>query len=453
MRARARIASTAALLAVGSLALAGCASASAADEPGTGAAGTLPTLGPDDQVDITFESYNLASAGIWGSTINDMLDEFMRLHPNIHVTGQPTQSAATAASVQQELLAGNAPDVAQITFDSIAYAISDLGAVDLTRLVGADGLAEEFGGEYPYNANAKVLADQDGSTYGLPYVFSTPVLWVNESMLQQAGVDPATVDLSTWDKVAAVAKQVSDSTGKPSMSITCLVAGGNWCMQALFKSNGAAVLSDDRTTIEFGSAAAIDTVQTFRDMYTDGVLINEGTADMYTNFAKGDEVFHVDTSALQATFMAGAKAGGWTLNATTLPAFGTKPVVPTNSGSALMMFSTDPKKQAAAWELMKYFTSPDAYQVISTQIGYLPLRSTMATQPGGPLYDWVQANPLVKPNLQQLDQLQPWVSYPGPEYAQVDTILAAAIENSIFQGADVQKTMTDVAARAQGMIQ
>ena len=133
--------------------------------------------------------------------------------------------SAECASVQQELLAGNAPDVAQITFDSIAYAISDLGAVDLTRLVGADGLAEEFGGEYPYNANAKVLADQDGSTYGLPYVFSTPVLWVNESMLQQAGVDPATVDLSTWDKVAAVAKQGSGQRDQLPEGADC--AGGD----------------------------------------------------------------------------------------------------------------------------------------------------------------------------------------------------------------------------------
>ena len=148
----------------------------------------------------------------------------------------------------------------------------------------------------------------------------------------------------------------------------------------------------------------------------------------------------------------GAEAGGWTLDAHTLPAFGDQAVVPTNSGSFLAMFATDPAKQAAAWELMQFMTSPRAYEIISTQIGYLPLRSSMADE-GGPLYDWVEANPLVKPNLEQLDALEPWVSYPGDSYAQVDQVLATAIEDAVFYGADPAATMTEAAERAQGLIE
>ncbi|MGF6822627.1 multiple sugar transport system substrate-binding protein [Microbacterium sp. ZKA21] len=448
MNNRSRRAGLAGLAFLAAAALAGCASSAAS----TASAGSMATLTEDDEVTITFESYNLSNAGIWSDTITTLIDEFMAEHPNITVNAQPSSSASTAGSVQQQILAGGAPDVAQLTFNELDFAATTLGAQNLSAVVGQDALADEFGGDYPYHERAQTLANWDGSTYGIPYVFSTPVLWINEDLFAQAGLDPDSVDLSTWDAVQAAGETITAATGEPSVSVTCTVTGGNWCMQGLFLSDGAQVLSDDRTTIEFGSDAAVDTVQTFRDMFDAGVLANQDSTSMYEAFAQGKTAVHVNTSALQAAFMGGADSGGWTLDARTLPAFDDHDVVPTNSGSFLSMFSTDPKKQAAAWELIQWMTSPHAYETISTEIGYLPLRNTMAEE-GGPLYDWVEANSLVKPNLQQLDALEPWVSYPGDSYAQVDTVLATAIEESVFYGADIEQTMQDAAERAQGLIE
>lgn len=448
MRLIPRIAAVAALAATGA-AFAGCAAVGPAD---ASPQGSLAALGDDEKVEITFESYNLANVGTWADAINTLLDEFREEHPNITVNAQPSSSDSTAASVQQQLLAGGAPDVAQLVFSELDFAATTLGAQNLTELVGQEGLDEQFGGEYPYHEKAKVLADWEGATYGVPYVFSTPVLWVNEDMLADAGLDPETVDLSTWDAVADAAAKVTDSTGKPSLSVTCAVTGGNWCMQGLFRSNGAQVLSDDRSTIEFGSDAAVDTVWTLREMFDEGIMTNEDSTSQYEAFSEGRTAIHVNTSALQGAFMQGAETGGWTLDAHELPAFGDKPVVPTNSGSMLTMFSQDPKKQAASWELIQWMTSPRAYEIISTEIGYLPLRNTM-TEGDGPLAQWVEENPLVKPNLAQLDELSPWVSYPGDSYQQVDQVLATAIEESVFYGKDPATTMADAAERAQGMIE
>ena len=448
MNTRIRRAGIASLAILGT-ALVGCTSPATASP----SAGSLSPLEDDQKVSIVFESYNLANVGLWSDTIHGLLDEFMEANPNITVTGQPSDAfAGTAASVQQQLLAGNPPDVAQLTFNELDFAATTLGAQNLSTLVGTEGLTEHFGGEYPFHERAQVLADWEGATYGLPYVFSTPVLWINEQQFEAAGLDPATVDLSTWDAVAAAAATISETTGTPSLSVSCVLTNGNWCMQGLFLSNGARVLSEDRNTIEFGSDASIDTIKTFRQMADDGILINEDNATLYESFAQGKAAIHVNTSALQSLFMAGAETGNWTLGARTLPAFGANEVVPTNSGSMLSMFSTDPAKQAASWKLMQWMTSPRAYEIISTKIGYLPLRSSM-TDEGGPLHDWVHSNPLVIPNLEQLDALQPWVSYPGDSYAQVDKVLATAIEESIFYGGDVKQTMTEAAERAQGLIE
>ncbi len=438
-----------AALAVAGLVLAGCSTATAGAPASTG---SLQPLADDQKVQIVFESYNLANVGTWADTINGLLDEFRAAHPGITVVAQPSDTAAgTAASVQKQLLAGAAPDVAQLTFNELDFAATQLGAQNLTSLVGEQGLSDQFGGEYPYHPRAATLADWNGATYGVPYVFSTPVMWLDEAKFAAAGIDPATVDLSTWDAVADAAAKITAATGAPSLSVSCVVTGGSWCMQGLFRSHGAQVLSDDRATIGFGSDDAVATVKTFRDMYDRGILSNDNATSQYEAFAQGKTAIHINTSALQGAFMKGAKAGGWALSARTLPAFAGHEVVPTNSGSFLAMFSTDPAKQAAAWELMQFMTSPHAYEAISTKIGYLPLRSSM-TEGSGPLAAWVAQNPLMKPNLQQLDSLQPWVSYPGNSYAQVDQVLATAIEQSVFYGADPASTMTDAATRAQGLI-
>ena len=434
------------------LALAACTSPGAASDS---AASVVPELASDQQVEIVFESYNLTQAGVWTDTVNQLLEEFEAEHPNITVKAQPTQGASLAAgnyvgSVQTQLLAGNPPDVAQLTFDALEYTATQLGAKPLSDIVSTEELEEAFGGENPMHPNARVLADWDGKTYGMPYVFSTPVLFYNATALADAGVS-GEPDLSTWDKVEEVAKQVSAKTGKPSLDVGCTVKGGSWCMQGLFKSNGAEVLSDDRKTIGFGSDEAIATVERFAEMSKAGILRNADTSAQLEGLAKGDVAMTLTTSALQGMFMQSAAAGGWKLAAAPMPSFGSHEAVPTNSGSALFVLSEDPAKQRAGWELIKFLTSDRAYELISSQIGYLPLRTGL-TEEGGVLADWVAANPLVKPNLQQLDRLEPWVSYPGNSYVQVDDLLATAIEEAVYFGKPARETMTEAADRAQQLI-
>ncbi|WP_138417433.1 extracellular solute-binding protein [Sinomonas gamaensis] len=437
--------------AAAALTLSACGGAST----GSAASAVIPELAPDQKVDITFESYNLAQAGVWSDTINGLVSEFEKAHPNITVHAQPPQGGGavgsnTISSVQTQLLAGHAPDVAQLTFDGLDFAATQLGAQPISDLVGKTAIDDALGGAHPFNPNAKHLADWNGKTYGIPYVFSTPVLFYNATMLAQAGV-PADADLSTWDKVEAAAKAVTAKTGKPSLDISCTSIGGNWCMQGLFKSDGAQVLSDDRKTIEFGSDAAVDTVTKLSQLTKDGVLRNADPNAQYEGLPKGDTAFILTTSALQGSFMQAAAKGGWQLKAAAMPAFGSKPAVPTNSGSALFVLSQDPAKQRAGWELIKWMTSDHAYEQISTKIGYLPLRTSL-TQPGGSLYDWAQKNPLIAPNLSQLDRLQPWVSYPGNSYVQVDDILGKAVEAVVYYGKDPKATMQDAQKRAQDLI-
>ena len=420
------------------------------------ASGPVPTLAPDEKVEIVFESYNLATSGATADAVLGLIADFEAENPNITVKTQASLSASTgaggtAASVQQQVLAGSAPDVVQMTFDTLNYAVNELGAKPLSTVFGEDAVAEALGGEYPMNESVVDFGTVDDVTYGIPYVLSTPVFFYNETALEAAGL-PSDVDLSTWDSVADAAAAVTAQTGKPSLSISCTDPVGLWCMQSILRSNDGRVLSEDGSTIEFGDAAAVAAVQKLRDLFDQGVLQNADFAGQMESFSRGETVMHLDSSALQSSFSAAAAAGGWTLADSVMPGFEGETVVPTSSGSALYMFSDEPAEQAAAWKLIQFMTGAHAYEEISTKIGYLPLRSTL-TEEGAPLGEWAASNTLLAPNLAQLDVLEPWVSYPGNNYVQVDTILADAVSNAVYFGADPEEAMTEAAARAQELIE
>ncbi|MFA5605655.1 MAG: extracellular solute-binding protein [Leucobacter sp.] len=440
-----------ALAAVAMLAASGCATASSADD-------SVAELDPNEPVEIVFESYNIGQAGVWEETINTLIDEFEAEHPNVTVTTQAPSAdisggnALTVASVQQQLLAGNPPDVAQLTFDTLDFVANELQPKAVEDIAGRDAVDEHLtGGEYPMHERAATLADWDGRHVGVPYVFSTPLMWYNATAFEAAGIDPDTVDLSSWEAIEEVGLQLADSTGKAPLTVSCLSKVGNWCMQGIVRSNDGRVLSEDRSSIEFGEDGAVGAVQAMRDLYDAGVIENLDSTAQYEAFARGESLMQLQTSVMQSTFMAAAEAGGWELQAAPMPGFGDQSAVPTNSGSALFVFSEDEAKQAASWEFIKHMTSPRAYELITSGIGYVPIRTGIVNE-GGPLADWAAENPLVFPNIEQLDRLEPWISYPGNSYVQIDDLLWTAIEESVFYGADVEQTMAEAQERAQELV-
>ncbi|MBM4686306.1 extracellular solute-binding protein [Rhodococcus hoagii] len=258
--------------------------------------------------------------------------------------------------MQTQLLAGNPPDVAQLTFDTLDFAVNQLGAHSLDSLVGTDAVQEHLAGAHPYHPWAATLGDWEGQTYGMPYVFSTPVLFYNASAFQKAGV-PADTDLSTWPRVAEAAKKITASTGKPSLTISCAVKGGNWCMQGLFRSAGGNVLSEDRESVEFASDESLAAVEMLRDLYDQGVLANQDSAGQMESFMRRDTAIQLQSSAIQGMLLGASKAAGWELRAGPCqPSTVVTRCRPTPVRHCFV-FAQDPAKQRAAWELIKFMTS------------------------------------------------------------------------------------------------
>lgn len=447
-------------------AAAGCSSASstatasgASSAPSSSSSGTaLAQLPANQKVTIKFESYNLSTLGPWTTTFKTLIAQFEKKYPNITVVAQKpsvsTGNGVTNAvqSLYQEITQGNAPDVAQETFGDASFVVNQLKAVSLDAAVGSQAVQDNFGGSFPYAPTAKTLGDIGGQTYAVPFVFSTPVLYYNASLFKQAGLDPAKPP-TTWAEVKTDALAIKSKTGKDGSYIDCLTqTAGDWCYQALVDSNGGSLMSSDGSKLTFGEAPAVQAVTMAQGLVNSGAMPKLTQLQAYPEFAAGKMGMLLESSSVQGVFQKGAKAGKWQLADAPMPSYDGKPTQPTNSGAELFMFAKDPAKQRAAWDLMQFLTSPQAYTMISEDIGYLPLRTGLMNDPNG-LQTWAKANPLFQANLDQLAKIeQPWVAFPGNDYKQIQDDMMNAVQSVVFNNADPASTLSAAQKAASALM-
>ncbi len=415
-----------------------------------GGAASAAEMAPavDKSVTITFYNYNLASAGIGAEATKKLIADFMAANPKITVEGVPVPSPDMITRVQADMAAGRPPDLAQIVFRDIDFAAFSLGAQALEDIVPPAELAAHFEGMSPNGLQLGVL---DGKTYGLAYTFSTPILFYNADLFRQAGLDPDKPP-RTWPEVKAAALAIVEKTGKQGFNGLFFSTGsGTFTIQSVLMSNGGLAISDDRKTLKFAEPETVEALAMLRDLVKSGALPDVDPNSATEAMSSGNLGMFLTTSALQGALLAAAK-DKWELRAAPMPAFGDKPTRPTNSGSALFILAQDPLKQRAAWELMKYLTSREGYTVITRDIGYLPLRPDIVDDDAY-LGEWVEANPLIRPNLEQLSRLTPNRPMPGTNYRQVENTMMDAFNEAVFgDNDDVAGILADAQSRAQDLM-
>jgi len=376
-------------------------------------------------VTISYYNYNLATAGLGGDATRELIAEFEAANPHIKVDPVGVTSDQIGARVQADIAAGRNPDVAQLVFSDLDFIVRNLGVKALEDVVPADDLKQHTAGMVP--AGLK-LGEMNGKTWGLAYTFSTPVLFYNANLFRAAGLDPDKPPRN-WAEVKTTALAIRSKTGKGGV-FPSIYTGFDWLYQSILLSNGGRALSEDRKRLMFAEPASVEAVSTMRDLLVSGAQPRINDAEAADAMMSGNLGMLLTTSAYQRALLSAAK-DKFELRAAALPSFGDKPAVPTNSGSALFILSRDAAHQKAAWELMKFMTSKRGYTIITSKIGYLPLRLEIVDDPQY-LGEWVKQNPLVRPNLEQLSRMSPWQSMPGNSYKQIGKIEVEALNEAVY---------------------
>lgn len=398
----------------------------------------------DKPVTISFYNYNLASAGLGRDATLELIAAFEEANPMVTVEPIAVPSNEVLSRVQADMVAGQDVDVAQLVFRDLIYAAEQLGAQPLEDVVGEE-LAAHAEGFVP---SGLALGEVDGKTYGLAYVFSTPVMFINRDLFREAGLDPDQPP-RTWEEVKQAGIAIAENTGKHGFFPGAYgPIDGTFVYQSIVMSNGGKVREGNRLT--FADQDQADAVAMLRDLMDSGAHARIDVAAHMDTFQSGNLGMFLFTSAVLSRFETAAE-GNFELGLAAMPSFGDKPTAPTNSGSAIFMFSEDPVKQRASWELMKFLTSNEAYTTITSQIGYLPLRPE-AIESERYLKGWLEANPKFQANIEQLDRLTPNVAFPGPNYRQVENMMKEAMTEAVFGDGDPYEVLRAAQETAQPLM-
>ncbi|WP_085991089.1 ABC transporter substrate-binding protein [Oceanobacillus senegalensis] len=420
------------------LLLAACNNSDAASSDGDSQSGT----DGDGPIEITYWY-------AWGDKIGEnnenLVKQFNEMQDEIHVTAEFQGSYDELHSkTQAAFAAGNAPEVTQNEISSIETFAKAGMTQDLTKFVEED---EEEINMDDFNPGLMGNSYVDDKLYGLPYLRSTPIVYINKTMFDEKGIDPASIQ--TWEDFKAAAKELTDGEHVGiSMPVNI------WFYEAFVAQAGGEMI-DENGEIAFNGEGGVEALNLWKEMVMDGTMRVPGgepeqAGDMARqDFATGRAGMYFSSTADLTLMMQLAEENGYELETIMFPE-NEKRSVPTGGANLVMTAGLDEEKQQAAWEFIKFMTAPEQTAYASSYTGYLPSRlSAVESDTMQELYE-------EKPQFKvAVDQLQYGNARPMIEgYPEVQKILIEEIQRLMLDTSlDAKDVLDQAAERSASVLQ
>jgi sn-glycerol 3-phosphate transport system substrate-binding protein len=298
--------------------------------------------------------------------------EFEKSHPDIKIksiyAGSYQDSVAKALTAYK---GGSAPQLAVLLSTDMFTLIDEGAIVPFDPLVKTDEDRKWHDGFYKaFMANSQT----GGKTWGIPFQRSTIVMYYNKDLFKEAGLNPDAPP-STWDELVADAKKLTktDSAGQTTQWGLEIPSGGSfayWLFQALTTPNDAILMNQDGNEVYLDKPAVIESVQFWHDLAYKHKVMPTGTIDWGTtpkDFLVGKTAMMWTTTGNLTNVRKNAKFD-----------FGVAPMPkakrggsPTGGGNFYLFESATPEQRQAAFEFVKWMTSPENAAAWSIDTGYV----------------------------------------------------------------------------------
>ena len=241
-------------LAVG-IAMSGCAASGGSSGPAVSGDGEYS--GPD--VEITF--WHGWTGGAAPVIVPKLIEEFNAEHDNIKVKGVPQEWGDIAAKMPLAIKAGKGPDVAVLHGDDLAtYAAQNL-------LQNADAIVDGLGydaASFPPEVFDK--GNYDGVQYAVPWSVTPLGLYVNKTVLAEAGITEIPTDQESY----LAALEALKGVGVQGEWVDGYVFTGTFEFESLIWQFGGQLYNDDVTEATFNSDAGVQALTWMTDLVADG---------------------------------------------------------------------------------------------------------------------------------------------------------------------------------------
>ena len=398
-----------------------------------------------EQITLSFLSYNYGTPDTGGKGTQELIDAFEAANPTITIKPEGVPIADALTRARAETAAGDPPDVAQIGWSKLAGAYRALPLTPVQDIPHPDEWRSATAG---MSQPLLAAVEHDGKVTAMPYTLSTPTLFYNASLFKKAGLNPAkpptTIDEAQRDGLA-IAK-----TGASGAYFDIASASkSDFLTQSLIAANGGSEVGADGT-VTLDQAPAVEALTAMQSLTKSGAQPAVSESDAIAAFKAGKLGMLVTSTALLSSLEAAA-GGKFDLRTAGMPGFAGKPVRTTFSGAGLVVLAKDQARRQAAWQFIKFLTSAEGFTIITSKIGYLPLRPGLVDD-SKYLGAYYRKDPRIGPALRQLETVRPYTFFSG---AQADRAVATlqddAVAPIVFQGADPATTLAKVAKKIRSM--
>ena len=242
--------------------------------------------GPHSAMEVTFEEQIIA-------------DFNADVAPDVDVSFSTYDWPVHVAELTTLFASGSPPDV-QYLVDLIYPSFAEQGVLqDMTELVNDPEWADERASISPF---AWDLAQQDGGTWGVPVLGAVYNIFINETLLEEAGV------LDTWDdSYASMLAAAQATTTENVFGFAARTNAGDfawWDWYPYMHNAGGDVLSEDWSECGLVGQDVVDAMQFLIDIHTAGVTPPIGSIDnqgLFDLFAGGKiAILHHETPNIVA---------------------------------------------------------------------------------------------------------------------------------------------------------
>jgi multiple sugar transport system substrate-binding protein len=226
-------------------------------------------------------------------------------------------------------------------------------------------------------------------------------------------------------------------------------ATGNIMFQNLLETADGRLIKDAKH-VAFNSPEGIRAVQYWRDLQTVDKSMPNLTRDQADqSFLAGKIAMYVVSGSRLGFFTQNAK---FKLKTAMYPSADgtTRKVVA--SGNSLMILAKDAKKQAAAWDFIKFATSPQGTSLFAQSNGYMALRKS-ALETANLMGDYLKNNPNARTTYDQVNDFVPWTIFPGSNGYRIDALLKDKIVAAVQGQIPVEQALRDAETQANALLQ
>lgn len=348
-----------------------------------------------------------------------LANEFMKKHPEIKV-----QFRAPSASydeghqvILRSAITNQLPDVYYAGYHllgEMARVLEKRGQInDLSPFI--KGEAGNFVSSN-FAPRMMSLSQVDGKQYGLAFNASSPIMYFNTELVKRAGGDPKNMP-NTWDGLINLSAKIKALGGDVSgVSYDVHAWPDDWLFQGMIYQLGGKLVEPGTKKAGFNNDVGLNALKTMRRFVTDGgmQLVDWDQSRQAFGAGKTGILFSTPAHLKTVTDLVGNKFEWGTAR---FPIDNkAQGGVPTG-GNAVVMLTKDASKQKAAWEFMKFVTSPEAQKIVVEMTGYLPTNQrALGKDFLGPFYD---QNPNFRTATTQIDRSLPWGGYPGGQSVRI----------------------------------